>query len=102
MKVWITVPLEIGLEFEGDYSPYVEGRIFGPPENCFPDEPAEFEATEVNILIPLKDGKVKRLKCPIEISDMIDEEDLLWRANEQYSDDCMRLEDNYIESQRRD
>lgn len=37
----------IDLEVLGDYTPAVKGRMYGPPEDCYPDEPAEFDMQEV-------------------------------------------------------
>ena len=34
---------EIELSIEGSYSPGTPGKTFGPPENCYPSEPAEAE-----------------------------------------------------------
>lgn len=35
----------LGLTFDAEvsYSPMIPGRYSGPPENCYPDEPAELE-----------------------------------------------------------
>ena len=41
---------EVQLEIEFDYTPGDPGNIYGPPERCWPPEPAEVEVTEVNVL----------------------------------------------------
>lgn len=33
-------------EVVGDFRPEVKARTYGPPENCYPGEPAEFRASE--------------------------------------------------------
>lgn len=38
---------EDDLEVEYDYDPGRPGRTWGPPENCYPDEPAEVCITAV-------------------------------------------------------
>jgi len=35
--------VEVDLRIAGRYTPGLEGRTFGPPENCYPSEPAEAE-----------------------------------------------------------
>lgn len=41
----------IGLTFEAevDYTPGTPGRYYGPPENCYPDEPSETEITALTV-----------------------------------------------------
>lgn len=46
----ITFTIEwAGLEFEGtaSYTPGDPGRLSGPPEKCYPPEPAEVEVTSL-------------------------------------------------------
>jgi len=38
---------EIELSVEGRFSPGSPGRLWGPPEKCYPDEPAEAEVEHV-------------------------------------------------------
>lgn len=40
---------EIECMIEYDYTPAQAGRLYGPPENCYPDEPAEVDITDVHI-----------------------------------------------------
>ena len=40
---------EISLDVDYDYTPYQRGRISGPPEDCYPDEPAEICATAATL-----------------------------------------------------
>jgi hypothetical protein len=47
-------------EIEGLVSPYVEARISGPPENCYPAEGGEVEFESVDLItetgrVPVKD-----------------------------------------------
>ena len=39
--------LKFGIRVEYDATPGCPGRYYGPPENCYPDEPAEVETTNV-------------------------------------------------------
>jgi hypothetical protein len=32
---------------KGAYTPAVPGRLYGPPEDCYPEEPSEFEIEEI-------------------------------------------------------
>ena len=79
--------LELELEVSGDYSPFQEGvtSLNVLPENCYPDEPAYFEVISGEIIITGKDKKEKRIKCPADILDLLDEKELLEQANEQYN-----------------
>lgn len=43
---------EVELTLVGQFSPGDPGKVSGPPENCWPPEPAEAEVEQV-----LKDGK---------------------------------------------
>ena len=41
--------LELEVEVEYEYSPFVAGRLSGPPEDCYPDEPEELTISAVYI-----------------------------------------------------
>jgi len=38
---------EIEVDVEFDYTPGDPGQLYGPPENCWPPEPAEVEICDV-------------------------------------------------------
>jgi len=41
---------EVSVELEFYYRPGSPGKIYGPPENCYPPEPAEFEVYECRVI----------------------------------------------------
>jgi len=54
------------------YKPLVPGRFSGPPENCYPDEPAELEflsvslpGSSINLLDALSESAIESLESDI-------------------------------------
>jgi len=43
--IWLGVEVTV----TGDYSPMKPGKFTGPPEACYPDEPAEFDIEDVQV-----------------------------------------------------
>lgn len=43
--------VEYDVLFTCDYTPPVEGNLFGLPEDCYPSEPAEYEFSDIEIEI---------------------------------------------------
>lgn len=39
--------LGVELTVEGDYTPAVAGKTYGPPENCYPEEPSSFDIEDI-------------------------------------------------------
>lgn len=77
----------------GYYRPAVEGRTYGPPEDCYPSEEAEFEMYEI-----VKDG----VEYVPETQDEVDalEEYCILAAVEQAKEDEDRAVDDYIDGRR--
>lgn len=76
------VEIEVGgleLEVHGDLTLAVPGRISGPPENCFPDEPEEFDINSAFLLVHVADDLSPDAKAMrtirVDILDLINELD---------------------------
>lgn len=54
----------------GWYHPPVAGRYSGPPESCYPDEPAEFEIETVSVMITEENGKEAPWLIPYELLEL--------------------------------
>lgn len=42
--------VELKAEIHFDYTPPVPAKLYGPPEDCWPEEPAEWEFNELFLL----------------------------------------------------
>ena len=77
-RVSISV-LGLDLEAKGYYTPGDPGRVFGPPEKCYPPEPAEVEVTSLKYgrydMMPLMESDVADEICEkcIEVIEVIEE-----------------------------
>lgn len=49
-EVATTVTIPIKIKVKG-FIPKQHGRLYGPPENCYPDEPAEWDHEEYYITV---------------------------------------------------
>lgn len=56
---------------EYDYVPGSPGKLTGPPENCFPPEPAELEIIKLYVDESVLAGEFKEV--PMEVVDLINE-----------------------------
>jgi hypothetical protein len=68
LETTITIPVKVRVH---GYHPARPGRFSGPPENCFPDEPAEWDYCEYFIEV---EGNKKLVKLPDEIEKIIAED----------------------------
>lgn len=79
--------VEVGVHADVDFRPGVPAKTYGPPENCWPAEPAEIEINGVT-LFDASDRKTP-LECPRWLHDAIvdalenDMDDLLAKAQRQ-------------------
>jgi len=66
----ITIPVKVKVY---GYTSGKPGRFSGPPEKCYPDEPAEWSHLEYFIEVE-RGGKKQLIKLPTEIDNVIEEE----------------------------
>lgn len=101
MKMCLTTSIEVEIEVEVDYSPGISGRYSGPPEDCYPDEPSCAEIIGAKIMIPLDSEGFKRgyktIKCPQELIDLIDADEIQEKSDEQYGEFCDDMDARYEE-----
>jgi len=67
--------VEVEYRVEANFTPGAPGKLSGPPEDCYPDEPSEIEYTRVLEVVG-KGEKVVDLAAFIESLDKADEESL--------------------------
>jgi hypothetical protein len=75
MNVYILLPNDGEFEFEADmiYTPGDPGRYYGPPEYCYPEEPAEAEFHDYGPFGCMLDAIYTAAwinDCPMTIEDM--------------------------------
>jgi len=74
MRKYITPSCDCGLELdlvvEYEYSPFVAGRLTGPPEHCYPDE---HESLVIESVYLIGDGEQNRA----DITDCLSEEQII-------------------------
>jgi hypothetical protein len=61
--------IEFPVVVEYDYHKGHPGRTYGPPEKCYPEEPAYVEITSVKVLgveVTLEDADMERIQEEIE------------------------------------
>jgi hypothetical protein len=75
--------LELELEIEGDYDPYIPAKISGPPEDCYPSEGGSFTVTEIHILNEDGSRSGKTLSLPISFYEPLEEKLYEEIANEE-------------------
>lgn len=61
--------VEVRAEVLLDYKPGHPGKLYGPPENCFPPEPSEVEIMNVVLYDTGKGGS--ELDCPAWLKDAV-------------------------------
>jgi len=74
--------IEVCVEIEGDYEPFVPARISGPPEDCYPAEGGTFDITDIFVV----DQKRKRTGQTIDLPGWITDR-LAERYAEQMAED---------------
>ena len=76
----LILTIEIGgheIEVHGHASPGDPGQTSGPPENCYPPEPAEFEPEKVMLVVPVTDDLTPNPRSirpvHLDITDLVEE-----------------------------
>lgn len=63
--------VEIDLSVKGEFYPEVEGRLNGPPEDCYPGEDANAEILEVLFEGKIWDGTLTPAEEKLAINNLI-------------------------------
>ena len=85
MTVCIDIADGFELEVTGKYNPGADGRFSGLPEDCYPDEPSDFDFEDV-VLIVEKNDKKYRIPADHKLANVYDME-LISAADEKYLKD---------------
>lgn len=69
-----TLSIEVEVEVDGDYEPYVPARISGPPEDCYPAEGGIFAITDIHLLDKAGKRTGEKISLPPSLEDRLAED----------------------------
>ena len=76
MEIQLEISDNIKLVIDGEYKPFMSGKYSGLPENCYPDEPSEFnfDDKDAYLIISKSEKEIIKIKADSDIISLYEEE----------------------------